>query len=78
MYEQNGCDVNIQDGDQWTALWHAYSNSDEDMMNMLLKSGANKEIPDADGRTILQDAQENEDDSVIELLQRFSRSWINS
>jgi len=46
-------------------------------MNLLLKSGANKEIPDADGHTLLDDARENEDDSVIELLQRFTRSWTN-
>lgn len=46
-------------------------------MNLLLKSGANKEIPDSDGRTLLQDAQENDDDSVVELLQRFTRSWTN-
>lgn len=74
---QNGCNTNLQDTDHWTALWHAYSNSDEDMMNLLLKSGANKEIPDADGHTLLDDARENEDDSVIELLQRFTRSWTN-
>lgn len=74
---KNGCNLNIQDDDQWTALWHAYSNSDEDMMNLLLKSGANKEIPDADGHTLLEDAKENEDDSVMELLQRFTHSWTS-
>lgn len=47
-------------------------------MNLLLKSGADKEIPDKDGHTLLEDAQENEDDSVIELLQRFTCSWTIS
>ena len=40
---QNGCDVNMKDEDSWTALWHAYSNSDEEIMTLLLKSGADNE-----------------------------------
>ena len=72
---QNGCDVNIKDEDGWTALWHAYSNSDEELMTLLLKSGADKDSPDSDGKTLLEDAKENEDDEIVELLQKFSRAW---
>ena len=39
---QNGCYVNMKDEESWTALWHAYSNSDEEIMTLLLKSGADK------------------------------------
>ncbi|KAL3880955.1 hypothetical protein ACJMK2_033157 [Sinanodonta woodiana] len=72
---KHGCDLNVQDGDGWTALWHANSNSDVEMMDLLLKSGASKDIPDADGHSLLDEAKENEDDEVIELLTKFSKSW---
>lgn len=72
---KNGCNVNLQDSDGWTALWHAYSNSDEELMTFLLKSGADKDSQNSDGKTVLQDAKENEDDDIVELLQKFSRAW---
>ena len=72
---QNGCNVNLQDIDGWTALWHAYSNSDEELMTLLLKSGADKDSQNSDGKTVLQDAKENDDDDIVELLQKFSRAW---
>ena len=67
----------MKDEDSWTALWHAYSNSDEEIMTLLLKSGAEKDSPDSEGKTLLQDATENEDDDVAQLLQKFNRAWTN-
>ena len=66
----------MKDEDGWTALWHAYSNNDEQLMTLLLKSGADKDVPNSDGQTLLEDAKENENDDVIDLLQKFGRAWM--
>ncbi|XP_041359680.1 poly [ADP-ribose] polymerase tankyrase-2-like [Gigantopelta aegis] len=65
------CDLNLQDGDEWTALWHAYTNCNEELLELLLKAGADKSIPNRDGITILEDAKENEDDDIIEILIKY-------
>lgn len=72
---QNGCDINIKDDDGWTALWHAYSNSDEELMMLLLRSGADRDCQNSDGKTVMEDAKENENEDIVELLQKFSRAW---
>lgn len=74
-FDQFGCDVNAQDSDGWTTLWHAYSNSNVDIMRLLLKSGADKNVPNIDGRTILDEAKLSEDEDMIDILQRFGQSW---
>ncbi|KAK7503828.1 hypothetical protein BaRGS_00004951 [Batillaria attramentaria] len=69
---KHGCDLNAQDADGWTALWHAYSSASEDICRVLLRAGADKSIPNAEGQTVVQDATENEDESMIELFQKYN------
>lgn len=75
FFFQHNCDINATDKDSWTALWHAYGNSDEEIMKLLLKSGADKNMRNADGATIMEDAREADDDSMMELLEKFTQSW---
>ncbi|KAJ8313678.1 hypothetical protein KUTeg_008239 [Tegillarca granosa] len=72
---KHGCDVNVQDSDNWTALWYAYSNSNDKIMKLLLTSGADKHCRNSEGKTILDEAKASEDEHVIEMLQNFSTSW---
>ncbi|XP_076447039.1 uncharacterized protein LOC143284248 [Babylonia areolata] len=72
LSKQKGCDLDFQDSDGWTALWHAYSNASEDICAVLLRAGANKNLPNADGRSVVEDAMDNEDDVMIEVFQKFN------
>lgn len=71
---QTDCNLNHQDADGWTALWHAYGNSNEDMALMLLKRGASTVTTNNEGKTVVQEANENEDEEFIELFSRFPNS----
>ena len=68
---QYDCDVDVQDGDQWTALWHAYATCSEHLLERLLTAGADPRIPNAEGITVLEDARQNEDDDMIEILKKY-------
>ena len=70
---QNKADVNAQDSDGWTPLWHAYSNSNEEISEILLHAGAQTDINNNEGKTVIQEANENEDDDFIELFNKFKR-----
>ena len=70
-FQQPNCNIDAKDIDGWTALWHAYSNNNEEICNILLRAGADQYIHNADGVTILGDAKENEDEEMLELFQNF-------
>jgi ankyrin repeat protein len=72
LFQQSGCELNAQDSDGWTALWHAYSNSSQDICAVLLRAGANKNILNNEGISIVEDAKSNEDEVMIELFQKFN------
>ena len=72
---QHGCNVNHTDSYSKSALWYAFSNSNLEVMRLLLKSGADKDSRNVEGQTILDEARDNDDDEVIELLTKFQKSW---
>lgn len=69
---QSGCNLNAQDVDGWTSLWHAYSNGSDDICAVLLKAGADKKVLNADGVSVVEDAKSNNDEVMIELFQKFN------
>ncbi|RUS89533.1 hypothetical protein EGW08_002721, partial [Elysia chlorotica] len=71
--EINMADVNVQDTDGWTPLWHAYSNSNEEICELLLCAGAQTDLTNVEGKTVIQEANENEDDDFIEIFNKFKR-----
>ncbi|KAK7097120.1 serine/threonine-protein phosphatase 6 regulatory ankyrin repeat subunit B-like [Littorina saxatilis] len=72
LAKQPGCELNYQDGDGWTALWHAYSNARDDICAVLLRAGASKNVPNGEERTVVQDATENEDEIMLEVFQKYN------
>lgn len=72
IFKEHGCDVNHQDSDGWTALWHAYSNARDDICSVLLRCGADKNLPNAEGRSVVGDATDNEDEVMLELFQKYN------
>lgn len=52
-YADEGADIDTADAAERTALWHAASAGDLDMIQMLFKHGADPNAPDRDGITPL-------------------------
>ena len=74
MTPQSKCDLDLQDTDGWTALFHAFGNSNEDLCTLLLKAGASTSVTNSDGNTVIQEAKDNEDDEFIELFGKYQGS----
>ena len=70
--QRPGCELNYQDSDGWTALWHAYSSANYDICSILLRAGADKHIRNHDGRTVVEDAKETEEEVMLELFQKYN------
>ena len=70
IYPQAGCDLNIQDKGGWTALWHAVSDANENIVRCLVTAGADATVTDQDGCTVIEEAKQNELDEVLDILMK--------
>lgn len=70
-YHVNGMSLEIQDMFRWTALMCASAAGSADVVDYLLRNGANSEQTDCSGRSALDLARKNNHFHVLELFENF-------
>jgi hypothetical protein len=65
--------VDIRDPDNWTALWHAVHQGDEDLVQLLLDSGSDIHGSDMEDVTPLYLSIGQANVSMVQTLLRYSR-----
>ena len=62
-------EIDAQDGEGWTALYHAVCDSNDAMTRLLIKAGARKDLYAKDGSTVVTYAHDAGIEDIAELLE---------
>lgn len=76
---ENGADVNLPDGENWTPLHYAVLNGEAETTLLLLESGADPTLPNPNGKTAFEIAQELRNVECMKALISFEvqhKIWL--